>query len=69
MKLNDPNAKPFPEWHNNNMKVYAAGKEAIEKGESEFDCPVCGKRACVEKSDYNGHIHSYCPHCKCGVIE
>jgi len=69
MKLDSSNAKPFPKWHTDNLSVYAAGQTAIEKGETEFDCPVCGKKARVERSDYNGHIHCFCPSCKSGVIE
>lgn len=69
MRLDDQNIKPFPDWHNNNVKVYATGVEAEKNGQSEFDCPVCGKKAHVEKSDYNGHLDCYCPFCKSGVIE
>lgn len=69
MRLDDPNIKPFPKWHENNMKVYGAAKEAAKNGKAEFECPVCGGTAWVEKSDYNGHISCHCPSCKSGAIE
>ena len=69
MKLNNPNVKSFPKWFNDDLAVFSAGEKALEKGENEFICPVCGGKATVVKSEYNGHVKSFCSSCKRGMFQ
>ena len=69
MELGNENISQFPKWYTDNLKVYQAGIEAIKNGKTEFKCPVCGKTAKVERSDYNGHLSCYCPFCNSSVVE
>ena len=51
------------------MKYIKAEIEAIEKGEQEFTCPLCGGDAFWVRSPYNGHKHSGCRKCGMKVME
>lgn len=43
----------------------AAGlKKKLKRGESlTFECPVCGSKAEIYKSNFNGHIRAECESC------
>jgi predicted RNA-binding Zn-ribbon protein involved in translation (DUF1610 family) len=51
------------------MRYIKAEIEAVEKGEQEFICPLCGGDAFWVSSPYNGHKHSGCRKCGMKVME
>lgn len=57
------------EWRDALFKWLKAEQEAIEKSEHDFTCPICGAPARWERSEYNGHVHSWCTRCEMKVIE
>lgn len=62
-------AKTEEEWMADIFKYLKAEIEAVEKGEQEFTCPLCGGDAFWVRSPYNGHKHSGCRKCGMKVME
>lgn len=54
----------------NMMKFLAAAIDAAQKGKViEFTCPLCGGKAQVQQSEYNGHHAARCSSCNANFIE
>lgn len=46
------------------ISVAADLKKKAKRGETlTFECPVCGSKAEIYKSDFNGHIRAECESC------
>lgn len=66
----------------NGKRFLAAAQQAIDhpdekqerqlkkkNGAAEFKCPICGGRAFVQRSSYNGHARGYCQVCGVRFME
>lgn len=53
------------------MAFHKVARTACKKAGKvyEFVCPICGGKAKVCKSGYNGHHHAHCETCKNGFME
>lgn len=47
----------------------AAVNAAKADGREDFTCPICGGRAHLTRSPYDGHITANCEKCKMGMFE
>lgn len=51
------------------QKYINAQKEAENKGEHEFICPICGSKAKWERAKINNHLHTGCSGCGLEIHE
>lgn len=51
------------------MLFMKAQREAEEKGQQEFVCPICGGAAHFGRSPYNEHLHTGCDGCGIMIME
>ena len=55
---------------NDDIFAFLAAVNAAEAdGREDFTCPICGGRAHLARSPYNGHITAKCEKCNMGVME
>ena len=51
------------------QKFNTALATAMQLGNEEFNCPLCGGSAWYSRSKYNGHLHAGCKDCNFTLIE
>lgn len=55
---------------NDDIFAFLAAVNAAEAdGREDFTCPICGGRAHLARSPYNGHIAANCEKCKMRMVE
>lgn len=57
-------------WISKVMTFYKLQIKYLKWGKSiVVDCPVCGNKMLISKSDYNGHLHISCDNCDQFIIQ